>query len=99
MHFSQAYPTTRKAHSGNAFQLAPPAFAILFTQASAVTNTCANSYSFNTGDFADNLKVHRRRSCQGFMRDLSNTTELIGVDQWSSSSCSYSTGECHSPAK
>ncbi len=67
MYFSQTYPTTKQAHFGNTFQFAPSASAILFPQASTITNTCASGNSFNVGDFADNLEVHRETSCQVFM--------------------------------
>ena len=67
MYFSQTYPTTLQAHSGNTFQLAPSASAILFTQAGTITNTCASGNCFNIGNVADNLKIHRRTSCQVFM--------------------------------
>ncbi|MDT5120615.1 MAG: hypothetical protein QOC96_97 [Acidobacteriota bacterium] len=69
MYFSQAYPATGKAHSGNAFQLAPSSSAILLPQASTITNTCAKSDSLNFGYFANNLKVHCRTSCAVFICD------------------------------
>lgn len=67
MYLGQAYPTTKQANAGNTFQFAPSSAAILLTQASTVTNTRTGGYGFNTGNFADNLEVHYRKSCQGLM--------------------------------
>ena len=63
MYFSQTYPTIRKAHPGNAFQLTPPTSAITLAQPGTITDACTNGNTFNLSYLSDNLEVHRVEAC------------------------------------
>jgi hypothetical protein len=60
MQLGKPNPAAPQPHSGNTFQLPPPAFAVSSTQSADIMNTAADGNGLNIRDFADDLEAHLR---------------------------------------
>ena len=90
VHFSKSYPTIRKAHGGNSFQLSPPTPAISFSQDTQNPNARPDRDGFDIPYASDNRKMHRESSSRNQARDqkrgaggeAANQRGLQGAAQW-----------------